>query len=170
MTKNQQSMGGGGYPIAAEALDLELYLLACGFAASLPLSDVGKENPAIRHLVKTFELSEVSKRLIFVAVAVRSMLDQNGEAFATRLDAKIGSVGLLTPDATKPLDTKPLTLREACNKVIHASLLDFQFNNEGTDGDFSGLSPRVQLHGTLRNTEWQADIYIYNFIKGSHGV
>jgi hypothetical protein len=171
MAKKRQLTEGCGYPIAEVAMGLELYRLACGFAASSPLSTVGKGNPAIRRLANTFELSEVSRRLIAIAVAVRSRLDLNSENYAAELDAEIGPVGVLTPDADIPYDPKPLTLREACNKLIHASIVDFQFINESCDeADGEGLLPRVLLHGTLRDKDWQAVIEVYDFIKGAHNL
>jgi len=62
-----------GYPIAAEALDLEIYQLACAVAASSALHRLGKTNSEIKRLVKTFECSELSRRLIALAVTIRNI-------------------------------------------------------------------------------------------------
>jgi hypothetical protein len=165
MAKNPpRSVEGSGFPIAAESLDLELYLLACGFAASSTLSDQG--SPSVQHLRKTFESSEISRRLITIAVIVRSHLDQCSDSAMKRLNAKIGSVGELTPDAGKPTKTQNLDLREACNKIIHALDVHFEFSETGSE-NLGGLLPQVTLIGDRYGKPWTAILDIYAFIDGA---
>lgn len=64
-----------GYPIAAEALDVEIYQLACTFGASRQLHDLAIKHRSFTWLRKTFELSEAARRLIALAVMLRNQLD-----------------------------------------------------------------------------------------------
>jgi hypothetical protein len=170
MAKNSPRFTEGyGFPIAAEALDLELYLLACGFAASSALSAQGKLTPGIGHLRRTFELSEVSRRLLAIAVTVRSQLDHCSKSKMKILNGKVGSVGELMPDAEDRTMTQRLDLREACNKIIHSLDVDFEFSEPESE-DLGGLLPRVTLHGDKFGKPWTATLDVYAFIAGAYGV
>lgn len=61
-----------GYPIAAEALDLEIYVLAALFAGSQALSDIEHDHRGLRWARTAFESAEVSRRLISLAVMLRN--------------------------------------------------------------------------------------------------
>jgi hypothetical protein len=145
------------YPIAAEALDLEIYQLACIFAASQELSRVSKSIRTFSTLVDTFEFSEASRKLISISVAIRSSLDSNPTP------KKETNVGTLTKDTSNPVEVK-LEFREACNKIIHA--LDINFFD--ISGDYSGLSWSIELFGNYGNKNWKATIDLQEFIKEAH--
>ena len=164
----KRSIEGYGFPIAAEALDLELYLLACGFAASPALFAQGRLTPGVGHLRQTFELSEVSRRFIAIAVTVRSKLDHCSDLEMKRLDDAIGSVGELMPDASDPTKTQALDLREACNKIIHALDVDFKFSEPDSE-ELGGLLPKVTLIGEY-GKPWKAILDVYAFIAGAYRV
>ena len=65
------------YPISAEALDLEIYQLACIFAGSQELIQKSKKHHSLKSLVDIIELSEASKKIISIAVDLRNSLDSN---------------------------------------------------------------------------------------------
>ena len=66
------------YPISTEALDLEVYNLAALFAGSAELQRLGEERAGLKWIRQTFETSEVSRRLIALAVTLRSSLEEFG--------------------------------------------------------------------------------------------
>jgi len=68
-------MLGTGLPIAAEAFDLEIYQLACVFAASRELARLSRNEPRLAGVCKTFQQSEASRRLISLAAMIRSAMD-----------------------------------------------------------------------------------------------
>jgi hypothetical protein len=86
-----------------------------------------------------------------------------------RLNAKIGPVGKLSPNADEPAKTEDLNLREACNKIIHALDVSFDFSEPESD-DLGGLLPEVSLYGDKSGKPWKAILHIYRFIDGAHKV
>ncbi len=156
---------GRGYPIAAEALDLELYVLAALVAGSRDMHRRAGRSTALRQLRLTFELSEVSRRLIAVAVALRSALDASRRTAESRGAA--GKVGTLVPDVSKPRLKQALPFREACNKIIHADRVDF-FPHTHSEGP--ALTARVRLSGAKGNKEWLANLDVFAFIQSAFRI
>jgi len=154
--------GERGSPVAAEALDLELYQLACTFAASQEFERVAARLPRVRALRHTFELSEAARRLIAVAVTVRSNMDASGSSSRTAGEAVVGT---LVPDLAVPAQTEPLGLREACNKVIHADTVDFR---PSTDSPDSPLESVLHLFGTKGKQEWRAELDVLAFVVAAY--
>jgi hypothetical protein len=124
-------------------------MLACGFAASLALAEQARSTQAIAHLRRTFELSEVSRRLIAIAVIVRSILDLQEDWTKLILDDAMDTVGELIPDASNPTKKQALKLREACNKIIHSHDVFYDFL-ESDGEELGGLLPKVTLRGERR--------------------
>ncbi len=145
------------YPIAAEALDLEIYQLACIFASSKELAMISAQHDSFKILVDTFELSEASKKLISIAVALRSALDSNSRHH------KEVDVGTLIKDTTTKKE-EPLKLREACNKIIHASEVEFFDMEEG----YEGLHWSIRLFGTYFEKTWEVTLDVAKFIESAH--
>lgn len=150
-----------GYPIAAEALDLEIYQLACTIAASGALHGLGKTHSGIRWLTKTFERSELSRRLIALAVTVRNMDEGN-----TLPNAKSPRVGTLIPDEKQPDNTEPLNLREACNKIIHAQNVDFFPDIKDVNED-TPLFQTIELWGSKGGKHWIAKLDLIGFVEAA---
>ena len=150
-----------GYPIAAEALDLELYELACTIAASSELHRLGETKGGIRWILKTFELSELSRRLVSVAVTVRNMYEtgwpENGPD---------RTVGTLISDETRPDDSQSLNLREACNKIIHAQDVSFFPGVSGLH-ETTPISGTIELRGAKRRNHWIAKLDLLDFIEAA---
>jgi len=144
------------YPIATETIDLDLYHLACIFAASKNLAELAKNNQSFRFLPEVFEFSEASKKLISIAVTLRSFLDNRHKTVNE-------SVGILCKDLTKGKSI-PLTLREACNKIIHAHDIDFFYSTS----EYNGLEWSVKLFGTYYGNNWEATLAIDKFINITH--
>jgi hypothetical protein len=140
----------GGYPIAAEALDLEVYVLAALFAGSASLSAVELDMNGIRWVRQTFEVSEISRRLISLAVVLRSALDDSS------LDPEL-TVGRLTPNVAELSRVEDLSLREACNKIIHAQDIDLAPGFREQD-ERPPISRKVLLRGFHRESEWTAEL------------
>ena len=58
---------------------------------------------------------------------------------------------------------KPLLIREACNKIIHAKFILF---DELQDGLITHLRPYISLSGTQEGKLWVADISVKSFVAG----
>ena len=146
-----------GYPIAAEALDLELYRLLSLIAASRAIHRSRRQWPALDRLRNAFEPCELSLRLISVAVAVRNLMDTSliGPAHAQ------APVGLLTRNCSGRQDQSDLTFREACNKIIHADEVELY---SGAGNGSRPVQPRIRLHGARRRETWVAQVDPHAFI------
>src|SRR5437867_3748953 len=112
---------GRGYPIAGEALDRDLYRLLCVFAASRRVAHLSRKYSRLEDLIP-FEGTEASQLLISLAVILRNNIDSGVVSWSQRLAKDV--VGTLRPDVSKPRKVIPLPFREACNKIIHADIVD----------------------------------------------
>src|SRR5437016_5686805 len=110
-------MLGTGLPIAAEAFDLEIYQLACVFAASRELARLSRNEPRLVGICTTFQQSEASRRLISLAAMIRSAMDTWSSAAQRNLETPVGK---LQSNMELPNKSVPLQFREGCNKILHA--------------------------------------------------
>jgi hypothetical protein len=149
-----------GYPIATEALDLELYRISCILASSRTLHEMGKEQRNLVWFLNTFEKSELSRKLISVAVIIRNMDEQAWNANYKKIP-----VGELIPnEEDDPGSIEPLSLREACNKIIHALEVDFYHGVDNVTED-TPLSCRIRLRGEKSSKKWLAIIDLFKFLE-----
>jgi hypothetical protein len=155
-----------GYPIAAEARDLELYQLLCEVAASPRIARLASRLPRLERLRTVFEASEVSRRLIAVAVTSRSVMDVEAHAKAVlRVSKQV--VGSLTPDVDKKTAKTDLTFREACNKIIHAQGVTL---HDGRKGSRMPLRPLISLLGFKGEVCWEAEVDVLEFLNAAHDL
>jgi len=147
------------YPIATEALDLEVYNLAALFAGSAELQRLGEEHAGLKWVRQTFETSEVFRRLIALAVTLRSSLDEFGRE-------PVDVVGKLMVDNT-PSQSTDLKLREACNKVIHAESVEFHPGAGVVDRDTLPLSSVLEIWGTHHGKRWRVDLDVFAFLNAA---
>ena len=145
------------YPVAAEAMDLETYVLAALFAGSNGLRQIEADQRGLRWVRSTFEASEVSRRLIGLAVLLRSHLDSGSVKSTAR-------VGHFLPDIANPAIQKDLLLREACNKIIHAEDIDLHGHEQDSESTPS-LSRCIRLRGQWDGKDWQAEIDVLAFLN-----
>jgi len=122
------------YSVASEAMDLEVYLLAALFCGSHGLHEIETHLSGLRSVRSTFETSEVSRRVISLAVLLRSHLDSNSIKSTV-------SVGSFIPDESESDTRQTLLLREACNKIVHADVVELN-----APPDSSERSPRLSRH------------------------
>ncbi|OKO82613.1 hypothetical protein AC629_23865, partial [Bradyrhizobium sp. NAS80.1] len=113
------------HAIEPGAFMLDLYRLVCMVSASRDVARHGLTSPAIAMMQAGYFKSEVTRILISCAAGVRIQFDQSpGPADEPRSDC-----GKLFPNwATDPDKVEVLSLREACNKIIHAT--DIRFDVE----------------------------------------
>ena len=115
----------------------------------------------------------VSEKLIVCAIKVRIMRDflreVDEEIDFADLDQRAGS-GLVLGQFHAGSD--PLTLREACNKIIHATEVNLVWEDvaSGADDEREGDENRpeywngsVMLEGSKGNREWKLELYVVDF-------
>lgn len=155
-----------GFFFDPQAFRLDLYRLLCVFyssasfikhrAAASELADLGVE----------FEEFEVMRLLVNVAATVRVVSDRE-KTFFRKLKL---SCGQLVTDTATPKSKEPLTLREACNKILHATKFNFDVRFVSIPGDKyfpkqSALRPFVHLYGTKDKVNWKASLDVEAFAR-----
>ena len=110
-----------GYAPEMETTRLDLYRLLNQFLASEHISNLCEDdawfNEAIGHLDHYFE-NETTRILLSSAVLARVIDDRDNHL--KDFDTKCGE---LITDLTNPNNVIDLNLREACNKIIHATTI-----------------------------------------------
>ena len=112
-----------GFFFDQAAFRLDLYRLLCAFFATgdfQRLSRTLEHEPAVE-LADEFQEGEISLLLVGVAATVRVIQDRDARSMP-KLNA---ACGRLWPDSRLPRSKVDLSLREACNKIIHASRFNF---------------------------------------------
>ena len=107
-------------------------------------------------LVDEFGREEIDHLLISVAAMTRVLLDQQ----SPRRRETRAKCGVLSPDTS---DEKPLALREACNKVLHAEVRNFEWVSD-FGSEIPELSGEVYLSGEQPNGPWKARLDIVGFV------
>lgn len=152
-----------GYNFEVEEVRLELYRLLNQFVAEEKLSALMEKDPWLFHavdIVGHFFDVETQRVLIHAAVLAR-VKDDNEEESRLKLGEFETTCGVLIEDLSKPNEPIPLSLREACNKIIHA--LRFHYDVESQPRNI--VNPTVYLYGNRGNKNWKATIQIIDFIK-----
>jgi hypothetical protein len=158
-----------GWPVPLETIHLELFRLLTVYAASRSIAEaVPDENHPFSQLRSYFEQTEASRLMISIAATVRSTLDS---AIDTETLGKLLSppVGTLIQDTDKPTQTKPLSLRECCNKILHADLIHFDLT-EAKEWHKQAINPVMYLYGVHRRRAWKATIDILKFVELAYWV
>ena len=149
-----------GYPIAGEAFDLELFGLLSAFAGSPELSRLSESYPGVANLRVTFDRSEAARRLLVVGAMVRNALD----TWASRSSRTTDAVGDLIADILRPTERGTLTLREACNKILHADEIDLDEHSGEAPG---ALSRQVRMYGRRGDQAWEAHLDVIAFVESA---
>jgi hypothetical protein len=154
----------GHHPNISNVL-LDIYRLLTIFMASkgiaeleMPLPHLYAEDPLQRF--DEFESDEMTRILLTVAITIRVIDDRESKSF----DFLALNCGCLTPNTGDAMRVSDLTVREACNKVLHASKIEFERTTLPNGRCF--LQPRIHLFGTdYRRQTWQANLDIVLFCR-----
>jgi hypothetical protein len=123
-----------------------------------------------------YELSEplLSNRLLHLAIMLRTyddMMRANDPSGSYAAHAEATSGLAFIGGLSGRLDT-PLSLREACNKIIHARTVRPLYErvdneNETANGDPVGwrLTGEVELTGVQSGESWSADLFLQEFLE-----
>jgi hypothetical protein len=141
---------------------LELYRLLTIFLASKSIAELrtghGESFDAISH-VESLGDDEITRILLAVAITARVIDDRDGRI----LDLVAGPCGKLVTFADDEEIFTQLSLREACNKIIHAQKVHFDVSKTKDDQPY--LNPSIYLYGTLHKKKWKAILDVVAFIK-----
>jgi hypothetical protein len=163
-----------GFFFDPQVFRLDLYRLLCAFFASADFDRL-RERAAgapkwaldivgLGELGGEFEEAEITHLLVSIAARVRMVQDRE----RARFEKLRTNCGDLIPDVKQPRKKVPLTLREACNKIIHANRFNFDAKRRprrGGDPDASqALNPIMHLYGTQGRTNWKAKLHVEAFV------
>jgi hypothetical protein len=146
---------------------LDLYRLFCMLLGDERLAAMERDWFIIRQLRGEYVETECIRILTSVSTALRILFDQHDLEFAELSKRPCGKLFPEWPN-TK---TEDLTLREACNKIIHATKVNYDEEDPdpGYNPDQIGvyLRPYLYLYGTRDGREWKAELLIIEFAKFS---
>jgi hypothetical protein len=118
-------------------------LLATVYASQrFPHEPIDTEDPrSLAYLASEFEAEKSTHLLLTIAIAVRTTLNRETEL-----------ADLVCGELADASGTKPLTLREACNKVIHAEKIRADVELDGSR--VVRQNPIMHLEGEAPGGEW----------------
>ena len=140
---------------------VSIFFASRGFAESIAAPDGhGEELGDGLFLLQECEDDEISRILLTVAVVCRSLDD----AYGNIVNLVAGDCGTLARDIERNPDAvEPLTLREACNKIIHASRRNSDVERTPTGRRY--LTPTLYFYGELNGREWKATLDVVAFAR-----
>ena len=143
-----------------ESTVVELHRLLAIFLASRRFSELcegypGGFDPIFR--IQKVEEDEITRILLNLAITARVVDDREGQIFEL-----VGSdCGTLQRD-TQSTQTVTLDIREACNKIIHASKVRLDVETLGVQ---RYLNPTIYLYGMHQGKSWRACLDMIKFCK-----
>ena len=162
----------GNTRLSGQLLRLDLYRLISYFQASemLTVLSTGEEFCPWQALRDEFEGPEIIRILLQTAVSIRFIARVNGDD-DTRFEdrAEREEVGIFFKAVGKS-ETFPLTLRDACDKIIQAeSIVLDSTGNADPYREF--LKPRVLCFEQLAATSgWKAEVNIVQFVEVASSI
>lgn len=141
----------------------DLYRLACLIASDQVLFDLAATtNDELLALRNEFVFDEITHLLISIAAANRIQFDFTMDTSPKRKNHALSDCGrLLDLNSGKE---KPLTFREACNKIIHAVHI---VPEAGGDPAHNPIGDHFILRGSLNEKSWQAFLHVGDYIRFS---
>src|SRR5215471_6512034 len=148
---------------------LDLYRLLCMVLADQRVADFRSEHGWISTLRDAYLGSEVVRILISTSVALRIWFDQVDPKVFEGLNTNCGTLWKEWKAKAKGKG-EVLTLREACNKIIHATKVhydgEFEKPRSGSpDEEERYIRPFLYLYGQKGAKDWRAKLSIIDFMR-----
>jgi hypothetical protein len=157
-----------GFFFDVNSFRLDLYRLITCFYASVTFAEQGEDldKDPVRDLQGEFEEFEIVRLLVNIAVTARIM-DEREDRHSKKFDLECGQ---LINDLTEPNRVVTLDLREACNKIIHATKFNWDVEQLKDEGSLPYpttrfLVPQMHLYGARGSQQWKATLDIKEFVK-----
>lgn len=161
---NTPIMNNGHYPNISNVL-LDIYRILTIFMASKSIAELEeshlyKEDDPLQQFA-VFESDEITRILLTVSITVRVVDERESKIMGLLAD----DCGHLVPDTNKPAPPTSLSIREACNKIMHASKIEF--GRATLPNGRSFLQPWIYLFGTdfQKKNAWKANLNVVQFSR-----
>jgi len=140
-----------------ELLILELHRLLAIFFSSPKFAELRTDLAGDTiSILQQFEEEEITRILINSAITAR-IIDDREEGRFNFNDTKCGE---LIEDLSLSNKSKPLNIREACNKIIHAKKIHF----DTTDLNYNTYrNPIMYFYGDKNGVEWKTTLNIVDY-------
>jgi len=147
----------------------DLYLLlACALSSKRYAEQTsGIDYDPLQTLRDSYEQTEISSLLLTIAVRIR-LLDDSGLIPKGVMSKSCGS---LIAGASRSKNKVPLTLREACNKIVHSRKLQMRvsyfdrFDSILPSPTSDHMEPFLLLHGAKSGKTWRASLDLIKFVR-----
>jgi hypothetical protein len=158
----------GHLRLGLDDLRRDIYRLFTHFHGSGPLADLSNTDTGIYYanLQNRFEEIEIRDLLLRLAVRIRILEDAYHETWQEPWSKP---VGCLFSDSTKPEHTA-LSVRETCNKVIHARYVNFCRTGVAEENEvIFPLLPIIVLYGTRIRSPvfWKCELQVNDFLDSA---
>lgn len=144
-----------------ETVLLELHRLLAIFLSSRSFAElrtgIGESWEPIEAL-QSCEEDEITRILLTVAITFRIIDNRKRDYIPPSRPC-----GTLMKNLNNPATSGPLTVREACNKIIHAHVIRGDLDDT-KDGQVY-LNPTIYLYGPPGRVQWKATLNIIDFAK-----
>ncbi len=151
----------GHFP-KTETVLLELYRLVGLFLASKSFAALRTRYPGEGHdpiyKLQECEEDEITRILLMLAITARVIDDREQHIY----DLVGTNCGKLQKNTLDP-DEVDLTLREACNKIIHAKKIRLDIEEDERGQPY--LNPYIYIYGKQADSEWKATLDVIAFAK-----
>jgi hypothetical protein len=150
-----------GHSPNPDSVLLELYRLLSIFLSSRGFAElrtgIGERWEPIE-AIQSCEDDEITRLLLTVAITFRIIDNRKRDYIPPSR-----SCGILVKNLSNPTSTDPLTVREACNKILHAHVIRGDLDDT-SDGQVY-LNPIMYLYGPPEDVQWKATLNIIDFAK-----
>lgn len=161
MEKQYEEDYNKGLRIEPERVRLLAFHLLTIFLASESLNTMRDGEPdSGPDVLSAYERPEIEHLLLQIAILCRTA-DDNATHGRTICPRRNPTVGKLYPNASET-NCIDLTLREACNKIIHQRKVNYDLVIGGYPWN-SYCKPLLYIYGTKNNTEWKAELDVREF-------
>jgi len=143
-------------------ITLDLYRLLSMVLVDQRMSGLASKSHFIDMLREEYLGEEITRILISSAAALRIWFDLHDPRYFADLKTNCGKLFADWPTRSKKSEV--LTLREACNKIIHATRVHHDTVGDPEYEDWY-LRPYVYLYGKKGKRNWRAQLDIVNFAK-----
>lgn len=157
-----------GHHFNASDVRLDLYRLLAMVLADRQISRLKTVSTVFEELQGEHLEYEITRIMLASAIALRVEFDRHANDVWKNWKTDCGLLFDPYKKKGKPTAGIPLLLREACNKIIHAT--EVHWDVVGINTDSSYIRPILYLYGKKNGRHWRAKLSIVQYVRRSVAV